>query len=424
MLNITCSVTKKMVDYNDIALFRYAIIAPLVTKTYTQNSINEFCNKASEITYSFKNETLKISSGTIKTWYYNYLKDGFNGLFVKVRIDKNTCKNINEETILRIINIRKERPSITGVALYKLLIEEGYIFSKDIALSTFLRYLKNNNLKAKYESNVDRRKYEQEYANDCWQADTSHGPRIKINGISTKTYIIMFIDDKSRLITGIGIFLNDNAINMQSVFKNACKTYGIPKKLYVDNGTPYSNKQLSLICARLGIELIHARPYSPQGKAKCERMFRTIKDKWMRANDWNLWNSINEVNNSLKNYLLDHYTNKIHSTTNETPNNRWHNDFKIIKKIDEKKIDESFYHELSRKVLKDRTIMIEKIYYEVPVEYIGKTISIKYDPNNMKNIYLMKEGEKLEEIQKVDIVSNSKVKRQSIIDYNEIIERN
>ena len=117
-----------------------------------------------------------------------------------------------------------------------------------------------------------------EHVNLCWQADTSAGPYIKINGIKYKTYIIMFIDDKSRLIMGYDVFFNDTATNMQKVLKNAIKTYGKPKRLFVDNGGPYDNKQLSLICASLGIELIHAKPYSPEAKAKQERLFRTIKD--------------------------------------------------------------------------------------------------------------------------------------------------
>ena len=50
------------------------------------------------------------------------------------------------------------------------------------------------------------------------------------------------------------------------VFKQALMRRGIPKRLYVDNGALYRSTQLSLVCAKLGITLIHARPYLPQGK--------------------------------------------------------------------------------------------------------------------------------------------------------------
>ncbi|MGH8654740.1 MAG: hypothetical protein ACREYE_22390 [Gammaproteobacteria bacterium] len=32
-----------------------------------------------------------------------------------------------------------------------------------------------------------------------------------------------------------------------------------------------------MVCAKLGIALIHARPYQPQGKGKLERWFRTLR---------------------------------------------------------------------------------------------------------------------------------------------------
>ena len=61
----------------------------------------------------------------------------------------------------------------------------------------------------------------------------------------------MIIDDHSRLLVGGELFYNDNAYNFQKVLKDAIATYGIPDKLYVDNGCSYSNEQLSMICVSL-----------------------------------------------------------------------------------------------------------------------------------------------------------------------------
>ena len=208
--------------------------------------------------------------------------------------------------------------------------------------------------------------FEMECVNDCWQSDTSDGPYITVDGIKKRAKLIMFIDDKSRMITGFDFFFNDNAINMQTVLKKAVKKYGIPKKLFVDNGGPYSNKQLSLICASLGIILINAKPYSPESKAKIERSFRTIKDGWMRCTDWNDFKSLEDAKNSLNNFLYNNYINKKHSSTNQTPNERWHNEYKLVRYKDEENVDKMFLHRINRKVRKDMTIKIENTYYEVP----------------------------------------------------------
>ena len=68
----------------------------------------------------------------------------------------------------------------------------------------------------------------------------------------------MIIDDHSRLLVGGELFYNDNACNFQKVLKSAIATYGIPDKLYVDNGCSYSNEQLSMICVSLGVLLLQS----------------------------------------------------------------------------------------------------------------------------------------------------------------------
>ena len=88
--------------------------------------------------------------------------------------------------------------------------------------------------------------------------------RIKVNGKSEVVYLVQIIDDASRMIVGQALTYHDNAVVFQNVLRKAVKTYGVPKVLYVDNGGPYANGQLSLICANLGIHLIHAKPYSPR----------------------------------------------------------------------------------------------------------------------------------------------------------------
>ena len=100
------------------------------------------------------------------------------------------------------------------------------------------------------------------------------GPTITIDSKKVQTYLIQIIDDSSRLIVGNQFFLNDNALNFQLVLKQAIKTYGIPKKVFVDNGTPYKNLQFQIICATIGTILIHAKPYSPQEKRQNRTKFQ------------------------------------------------------------------------------------------------------------------------------------------------------
>ena len=413
-------------NYNDIGLFKFGIIAPAINHTHEYSSNEQFFDAIKDKTYTFNGKEYQFSKYTLKRWYYMYKKEGFNKLEKSKRKDKNKSRKLNNDTIQRIITIRENYPKCTGTAIYNKLIDENYINKEEVSLATVLRYIKKNNLKSNQVSNIERRMFEMEFVNDCWQSDTSDGPYITIDGEKRRAKLIMFIDDKSRMITGYDFFFNDNAINMQKVLKKAVKKYGIPKKLFVDNGGPYSNKQLSLICASLGIILINAKPYSPESKAKIERSFRTIKDGWMRCTDWNSFKSLEDAKDSLTNFLYNNYINKKHSSTNETPNERWHNEYKLVKYKEEEIIEKMFLHRINRKVRKDMTVKIENEYYEVPYKYVGLTIEIRYDPTILENVYIFEDEEQKETCKKVDKVSNSKVKRTNGIDYSKILndERN
>ena len=77
----------------------------------------------------------------------------------------------------------------------------------------------------------------------------------------------MIIDDHSRFLVGGGLFYNDSAYNFQKVLKDAVAAHGIPSKLYVDNGSSYSNGQLSLICGSIGTVLLHTKIRDGASKA-------------------------------------------------------------------------------------------------------------------------------------------------------------
>jgi transposase InsO family protein len=121
--------------------------------------------------------------------------------------------------------------------------------------------------------------------NDIWQSDVMHGPFVFVNSRRRKAYLIAFIDDHSRLVPYGGFYLSENLAAFLDAFEKALLKRGLPRKLYVDNGSAFRSKQLEHICASLGIALIHSKPYQPQGKLResseqsapsfCQRSKRT-----------------------------------------------------------------------------------------------------------------------------------------------------
>ena len=84
---------------------------------------------------------------------------------------------------------------------YEQLIEHGEIPKNEISYSTIIRLLKKHNLVGRQIlATPERKRFSHEKVNALWQADLSHGPFVQDNGKKTKTFLIAYIDDCSRLV--------------------------------------------------------------------------------------------------------------------------------------------------------------------------------------------------------------------------------
>lgn len=133
----------------------------------------------------------------------------------------------------------------------------------------------------KVELSKKRLAFAMEHANDLWQADTMFGPHINNNGRMTQTKLIAFIDDASRVICHARFFFNENIEALVSSLKSAFYKRGIPKQLYVDNGSIYCSQEITLICARVGCILRHTPVRDGVARGKIERFFRGLRDRFL-----------------------------------------------------------------------------------------------------------------------------------------------
>ena len=400
-------------ENDDEKMFKFSVISPLIFSS--EINIKKEIKTLSEKIYYFRGKDRKYSESTIKKWYYKYKNEGLDKLSRKTRKDRENSRKLTDDIEDYIAFYLEKYPKITTKNIYNKLVDENYIKEEEISIYSVYRYIKTNDMLRKKVIKEERRRYEKEHPNDVWQADTSYGPYIIIDDKKYRTYLIHFIDDNSRLVVGHGFFLSDSAINVQKVFKSAISTYGLPKQLYLDNGKSYSNDQLKLICARLPVKLTHTHAYDPESKGKVERCFKTIKEGWMYGKDWNQFKNLEDLNKEYDKYLYENYNNKMHSELGDTPNNIWHNGVKDIeiKYKDLEKLEEDFMHQIERKVSKDRTISLNNQLYEAPSIYKLQTVKLRYYISNPEKIWIYDDnGEKKEEIKKLDKVANSKIKRK------------
>ena len=92
----------------------------------------------------------------------------------------------------------------------------------------------------------------------------------------------------------------------------------------MDNGANYRSHHLALVCAKLGIALIHARPHQPAGKGKIERWFRTLRAGWLRHLDMGSVESLADLNRALAGWIEGEYHQAPHrGLGGQTPLDRW-----------------------------------------------------------------------------------------------------
>ena len=400
----------------DIALFRYGILAPLISGTLEENISNkEFYSRAAKKVYTNHDGTeVTISETTLKRWYNKYRKGGFEELIPQKRIDSGCSRKLDEDMMEQIKYLKKEYPRLPATLIHQKLFENGTIRKGEISLSTITRYINQLKFENKYSTNKEMRRYERAHINEVWYADSSTGLYLTVNRKKKRLWIIAVLDDASRMVVGIDIFFNDNYVNVMSVFKSAISKYGRPKIWTLDNGSPYKNKQMTLLAARLGIVLNYNPPYTPVGKAKIERWFSTLKQMWMSGLNMNDFSTLDEVRDSLLAYVQV-YNKKIHSSLNgKSPIDRFFEDAPLIKRVPEEQIEKCFLLEIERRVSADNVITIDNVEYEVDYRYSKKRITLRYSPD-MKTIFLVDphSGE-LEPIKLLNKQDNAHIKRQKV----------
>ncbi len=403
----------KQVSPLDIAHFRFGLIAPVVQKRFPDPSAMAYYRRVTEEPIELPDgTTFKFSPGTLQKWFCYYNHSGIEGLIPKSRADKGTSRKLTDVTIEEIYRIRSAYPKLNATMIRSVLIRNGYI-DDSVSVRTVQRFIKTNDLKSARCINIkDRKAFEEEFFGCMWQADTCYLPYITEDGRERRTYLVMIIDDHSRMIVGGRIFYHDNAYNFQLVLKQAVETYGIPDKLYLDNGSPYSNEQLTMICDSIGTVCLHTPVRDGASKGKVERNFRTLKDRWLYALDHKQIQSLDEFNRMLKDYIRDHNA-TVHSSTNRTPMDRFLETREHIRKPKSKEwLDECFHNRIIRKVNNDSTVSINRAYYDVPPQFIKMHVDIRFLPDSMDSAYILYEGCHYP-IVATDKVANSRTKRNN-----------
>lgn len=404
-----------------IALFRYGLIADCVQLPKGKGNGTSFklAEKAKQHYSIPGSRRTKVAVETIRDWLSAYRVGGFDALKPKKRADAGSARKLPQEVVDRLVAFKDEHYGFS-VPLVIAAVQAEMKLDPALALppSTVHRILSRAGVMQKRRvdpTSLDHRRFSYQQAGELWMSDVMHGPAVFVEGRKKqKTYLIALIDDATRIVPYAAFALSERSDALLSVFEQAVRRRGVPKRLYVDNGSAFRSAHLSLVCAKLGVTLIHARPYQPQGKGKMERWFRTVRLQLLPTLSASDMSSLDALNRRLWGYVESEYHQAPHKGLDgKTPFDAWAMASSEVR-VPGPELDlrELFLFEEKRKVAKDRTVSLRGLVYEVDALLVGESVTLRFNPSQQKGpVDVWHKGKKVQTAKLLDAYQNCFVKR-------------
>jgi hypothetical protein len=178
------------------------------------------------------------------------------------------------------------------------------------------------------------------------------------------------LDDASRFIIALEAHHTEREVEMLGMLVRAIRRHGPPDALYLDNGSTYRGDILSTACARMGVSLLHARPYDPQARGKMERFWRTLRQGCLDF--LGQVSSLHDINVRLWAFLDEHYHKAAHaSLLGRSPARVYETAERPTDRFDERKLREALTVRVRRRVRRDTTLPLEGSDWELDQGFLA-----------------------------------------------------
>jgi putative transposase len=322
---------------------------------------------------------------TLEDWWYAYQRNGFNALVPTPRSDQGKSRVLDGATAAWVLEQVTQNPTVPLKVLYAHWRQSQRPLP---SISVLYRYLRRQamdrkSLRSGRLESGPTKAFGAPHVNDLWMVDFSPGPTLSVNGKALSPHLCVLVDDHSRLIPFAAYYSQANTEAFHHAFKEAILRRDLPRKLYTDQGQPFINAHSHLVCAQLGVRLLHCKPYHSWSKGKCERLIQTIQQGFettLRLAG-NAAHSLEELNTKLSAWIQTVYHQRPHSSTGQSPEYRYQQAAPSLRQWDERDaIEPLFYLRLERTVRKNGTVRLDGDLYEVPLSLRALKIQLRLDP--------------------------------------------
>jgi transposase InsO family protein len=266
-----------------------------------------------------------ISRKTGYKWLERYRGEGPTGLLDRSRRPRRSPKACPEAIAAKVIALRHARPAWSGYKLRRRLCDLGE--SAVPSASTCTEIVRRAGLisAAASAASTPLQRFERATANELWQMDFK-GDFPTQSGV--RCYPLTLLDDHSRFNLILAAAANQTGLTVQTLLSAAFAQYGLPEAILCDNGSPWGgavrgtgHTALTVWLLRLGVRVLHGRPYHPQTQGKEERFHRTLKHELLSRHTWR---DLNHCHQAFPVYRDQYNTERPHrSLAGDTPLSRY-----------------------------------------------------------------------------------------------------
>jgi len=357
-----------------VALFRAQLLGPVLHAELARGELLAELRALAERRFlpPRSDTTRTYSVPTLLRWRRAYLANGLDGLRPESRRVGDALALTDEQREL-LLEIRRQHPAVPANVILATLEDDGRLERGQITAQTLRRLYRHHQLPRRPKANAsrpdgERRRWEAGFAGDLWHADVCHGPTLVVGDRRIPVRVHALLDDKSRYIVALRVFAHEREVAMLELLVEAFHLVGVPRRLFLDNGSTYSGEALGTACGRLGVELIHARAYDPQARGKMERFWRTMRQGCM--DHIGKQASLHDVQVRLTAFVAERYHKAAHAgLLGTSPAKAWAG--RRLRELGDSALDHAMTVRATRRVRTDCTVSVGNLDWELAESFLA-----------------------------------------------------
>jgi transposase InsO family protein len=220
-------------------------------------------------------------------------------------------------------------------------------------------------------------RFEKAAPNLLWQMDFK-GWVALVDG--TRCHPLTMVDDHSRYALCLAACTNQQSTTVQGHLETTFRQYGLPDAIFVDNGSPWGDAsgarwtRLGVWLLKIGVEVLHSRPYHPQSRGKNERFHRTLNAEVFKLN---CFRDLAEMQRAFDQWRIVYNLERPHEALGQkVPADRYRTSVRSMPdRLPEVEYDE---HEIVRTVSTPKDyVSFKSRLWKVPQAFRGERVAIR-----------------------------------------------